>query len=143
MMKYFALLALLLLAVQPAPTAYGQPDSGKTKMIGKAGAVRDGDSCNECRHMRGGPMMGHDGMMCREGGMMMGGREGMEGCMRGHGPMRCGMMHGGIVRMIFRGIFGLLLLTALVLLIMMEIHWVRLLSLRVKAAKLIDAGPKA
>ncbi len=96
--------------------------------------------------MHGGPMMGHDGMMCRDGrdgAMMMGGRDGMEGYMRGHGPMmRCGMMHGGIVGMIFRGIFGLLLLTALVLLIMIEIHWVRLLSHRVKAAKLVDAAPK-
>jgi hypothetical protein len=142
-MKYLIVVAFLLCAGSIVPTVQAQHDSsGKTGMMAPKQAMH-GDSCKECKDGHGGMMMmNHDGggmsRGCPHDGGMMGSRGGME-CMDGHRGMHEGGMYacGGTIRMIVNSIFALLGLIALVLLIMIEMHWVRLLSARVRATKVV------
>jgi hypothetical protein len=161
-MKYLAIIALFLLAGYVIAPAYGQPangqkDSGKattgSAMQCKDGGMKGGDSCCKDGHSgmmghdgmckdggKDGCMMGHDGGCCRDDGMMMG-RGGMNGCPAHGMMMNCGPRP--CAQMVFRCIFGTLFLIAIILFILMEWYWLRLLMAKNKAAKEAAKAPKA
>ena len=69
------------------------------------------------------------------------GRGGMEGCPAHGMMMNCGPRP--CVQMVFRCIFGFFFLIAIILFILMEWFWLRLLMAKSKAAKQASKAPTA
>src|SRR5882724_7533385 len=157
-MKYLALLSFVFVLGVSSPTTYAQTDTGKS---GKAGTMQckpsahEADSCQKCKEMGHGAaghdgMMGHDGMTCRDGMGHDGavGPNGMcrdngdENCTRGRAMMPGCRMHFGGCGMIIHCIISGLVIIALILLVLLQIQWLRMISAKRKAAKLNVSASK-
>jgi len=129
-MKYFILICLCL--VFASTNALASPDTTKTTKGTIVATSKD--SCEKCDMHEHGAMMGKNcGMCCERGAMMHGGNGRYDGEGEHEG------MHRG-VGMVVHIIFVLLGMIAFVLLIMIELHWLRLLSMRVKRERNLPAA---